>query len=176
MPAFATAERARWHADLPVYLTATTGYRSGNAGDWRGIASILAELRLGHGDRPWSIGPVVEIHRTVSGRDDTTVGSGIVLRHYYRRWDTTALLYRHMPRHATDYSWNYGARLRYRVSPAGKVGAEAYGAIRSVASSDLWLGYYGDVTRRFSFRLLAGTSLGGGDVRLLRLDLVLEVN
>ena len=173
--ASASNEPAHWNAELPVYLTATTAYRSGT-GSWRGIASILVELRLARVDRPWSIGPVVEVHRTVNGRDDTTVGAGIIVRHHHRHWDTTAIVYRHMPQHAPDYSWNYGARLRYQVSPAGRIGAEAYGAIRRIESSDLWIGYYGDVTRTFSFRLLAGTNLDDPGARLLRLDLVLEVH
>ncbi|MBT8103289.1 MAG: hypothetical protein KJO95_09995 [Gammaproteobacteria bacterium] len=166
---------ARWDAELPIYLTATMHYRSvDSAHDWRTIASILAELRFRHGDRAWSIGPVVEIHRTVNGRNDAAVASGIIFRHEPGYWDTTALVYRQMTRHAPD-SWNYGARLRYRMSSTAKLGAEAYGALDDLGSSSLWFGYYRDVSRALSFRLLAGTNVDRLDVRLLRLDVVLQV-
>lgn len=176
LPTVAAAEPARWHAELPVYLTTTMLHqRSDDTRDSRSIASILAELQIRPGSRPWSIGPVIEIHRTVSGGDDTAIGSGIIFRHYRGRWDTTAIAFRHMPRHAAN-TWNYGARLRYRITSMGKLGAETYGVFGRERDSSLWLGYYGDVTRSFSYRLLAGSSIDRRNERLLRLDLVLQVN
>lgn len=176
IPASAEPEPLRWRAELPVFLTATL-YRQSADGvrERRVVPSILAEWRFRHGDRPWSIGPVIEVHRTVNGGNDTAVSSGVIVRHDHRRWDTTALVYRHLPRQAAN-TWNYGARLRFRVSPAGKMGAEAYGLVDRMDSSDLWFGYYGDVTRNLSFRLLAGTDVDQRETRLFRVDLVLALN
>ncbi|MDX1517306.1 MAG: hypothetical protein R3288_10725 [Woeseiaceae bacterium] len=176
VPASAAPDIAPWRAELPVYLTAILHYRgTDDSHDSRAIASILAELRLRHADRPWSIGPVVEVHRNVTGRDDTAVGAGIIFRHAHEHWDTTALVFRHMPLHAPD-AWNYAARLRYRVSPTGKLGAEVYGAVDSMESSDLMVGWYGDITRTLSIRLLAGTTIDRSDARLARIDVVLQLN
>lgn len=175
-PAIAASSSTQWHAELPVYLTATMHYRSADSShSWRTIASILAELRLRRGARAWSIGPVVEIHRTVNGQNDAAVASGVILRHEHGRWDTTALVFRNMTRHAPD-SWNYGARLRFQVTSTGKIGTEAYGEIDDMGASRLWFGYYGDLSRTLSLRLLAGTHVGHPQVRLLRMDVVLQVN
>lgn len=174
--AIAAEESAQWHADLPVFLTATMQHRNAHGEhDWQNIASILAELRLKRSTHSWSIGPVLEVHRTISSRDDTAVASGLIFRDYHDRWDTTALVYRNRPRHSLS-SWNYGARLRYRVSHVGKLGAETYGVFGQARQSSLWLGYYGDLTTVFSFRLLAGTNIDRSDVQMLRMDLVLQVN
>lgn len=174
--AIADSSPAGWTADLPIYLTATLQREDDDSvSDRRTTASLLAELQIRHVEGAWSIGPVVEVHRTIDGRDDTTIGAGAIYRHYIGRWDVAALMLRQAPQRA-PHAWSYGARVRYQVSTTGMLGAESYGPLDDMRSSDLWLGYYGDVSRRFSFRILAGTNIDRQDTRLLRLDLVLQVN
>lgn len=176
MPAVADAVSAGWSADLPVFVTMTLHQRRDDGTrKQRTITSFLAELQFRHDASDWRFGPVFEVHRTIDGRDDTTPGAGLIYRYYRPRWDVVGLVLRQAPS-GRAHSWTYGARLRYRVSTRGMLGAEAYGAIDDVGSSDLWLGYYNDVTRAFSVRLLAGTNIERHRTRLLRLDLVLQVN
>lgn len=175
MPSCAAVTSTGWTVDLPIFVTATLHGRSNDGNrQQRAITSFLAELQLRHDSSDWRFGPVVEVHRTINGRDDTTPGAGLIYRYYRPRWDLVALVLRQAPLHRS-HSWNYGARVRYRVSRRGMLGAEAYGAVNAVASSDVWFGYYNDVSPRFSVRLLAGTNIEQRSTRLLRLDLVLQI-
>ena len=176
LPAGADSGVGQWSTRLPIYLSATMRY--GDSIDSHNRLAMLAgmlELQFQHGCRPWTAGPFLDVRLTSDRQTRKILSSGAIFRHMGGRWDTTALLFRQMPSNDSA-TWSYAARLRYRITPTSKLGAEAFGSIEHPESTRLMIGYYADVSDSVSFQLVADTKIGRQSSRAARMDLVWQIN
>ncbi|MBT8099648.1 MAG: hypothetical protein KJO82_07850 [Gammaproteobacteria bacterium] len=171
----AETNESRWDTSLPVYLTATAHYAEALSSQRRRIAlSGLVELKVRRGNWPWSVGPIAEIRHISGPSSETVVSAGAIFRHWHVTWDTTAVLVRQMSAESRN-TWIFGARVRYRVSQSGKLGGEIFGDIDNLDTPILMLGYYGDLSRTLSFRILGGATINQQDSGRARAELVWQI-
>jgi len=120
----------------------------------------VLELALRPEARPYRITTFVSYSAADDRRHDAQLNFGAYASYDLARWDTTSwLVASKCP--GNPYAWLYATRLRYRLAAGHKLGVEAMAPLRDANAPLLLGGYYGSLSRSWSIKLLAGTSVAG---------------
>ncbi|MDX1508637.1 MAG: hypothetical protein R3358_10190 [Woeseiaceae bacterium] len=165
-----------WELSAPFYVSGTAYYfDDGNTSTGLHTLSLAAELKLSSKGSPWQTGIFVDRRFSDNSAADGIFNSGGFVKNYTGRWDTSLWIFNHNPPNASS-QWVFATRVRYLLAPRHKLGLEVFGLFDDASEPDLLLGYYGDVTDRWSVKLVAGANIHDPSKRILRTELVFQLH
>ena len=165
-----------WELSAPLYISGVAYYfDDGDTSTGLQTLSLAAEVKLSSQGSPWQAGLFLDRRFSDDHSADGILNSGGYIKNYTGRWDTSLFFFNHNPPNASS-QWVFATRVRYLLAPRHKLGFEVFGSLEESRDPDLLFGYYGDVTERWSVKLVAGANTHNTRDRILRTELVFQLH
>ena len=132
----------------------------GESTHYESLAPAL-HFRLTPREQPLSVGVSVEYEFAHDSAAEDVVELTAIVGYEFSGWTaTTNLLYEKASNSSAE--WGYAAGVRHSFSHKHGFGLELLGSLESNGSSELLVGYYGELSERFSINAGVGTGIDGG--------------
>lgn len=169
-------ECCEWELSSPIYVSGQAYYfDDGKTSVALQTLALAVEVKLSSDESPWRTGIFVDRRFSDDSSADGIVNIGTFVKNYTGSWDTSLFVFHHNPPNASS-QWVFATRVRYLLARRHKVGLEVFGLFNKASEPDLLLGYYGDLTDRWSVKFAAGTNIHDSSDRILRTELVFEIH
>lgn len=165
-----------WQLTFPVYLSASAWYvdTRGSRSSFQTL-SATAELVYSAEGRPWSVGLFADRLFSRNERYDGAVNAGGQFEYLTPDWDTSVYVFRHFAVDVPSVA-AFASRVRYRFTRRQKIGLEVLGTFDEPEAPLLSVGYYGYASETLTFKLIVGANAKSGHDRVVRTELVWQVN
>jgi len=118
-------------------------------------------IRLTPREQPFSVGLSVEYEFAHDSDEDDVVGLNAIIGYEISGWMFAANLLHEKPSHSSG-EWAYAAGVRHAYNDDHGFGLEFNGSLENSDSSEVLIGYYGELSNQFSINAGFGTGLGDG--------------
>lgn len=175
LPARSEALHTAWRTSPQFQVTGISQYTSNN-GRATTVESVAAtaELKISSALKPWYGGFFADYRDSASEHYQANLNLGAYFRYNLPRWDATAWLFSNRPV-GGDAAWLYATRLRYRIAGDHKVGVETLTPVNDASAHTVLAGYYGNVGRALSLKILAGSDVGDAADVVARIEVSWQV-
>ena len=145
---------------LTVELHAHFEKESGESAKYESLAPAL-HFRLTPREQPFSLGVSVEYEFARESTEDDVLELTAVFGYEFSEWMVTANVLLE-DTSGSSGEWGYAAGVRHAFSHDHAFGLELNGSLESNGSSEALIGYYGELSNRFSVNAGIGTGIDGG--------------
>ncbi len=145
---------------LTVELHGHFEKEQGESINYESLAPAL-HFRFTPREQPLSVGVSVEYEFVHDNAEEDVVELTAIFGYKFSGWTaTTNLLYEKASNSSAE--WGYAAGVRRSFSQKHGFGLELLGSLESNGSSELLVGYYGELSERFSINAGVGTGIDSG--------------
>ena len=145
---------------LTVELHAHFEKESGESAKYESLAPAL-HFRLTPREQQFSLGVSVEYEFARDSAEDDVLELTAIFGYEFSEWMVTANILLEEPSGSSG-EWGYAAGVRHSISHDHALGLELNGSLESNGSSEALIGYYGELSNRFSVNAGIGTGIDGG--------------
>ena len=139
---------------------------SGESWKYESLAPAL-HFRLTPRGQPFSLGVSAEYEFADDSAEDDVFELTAIFGYEFSEWMVTANLLLEDPSGSSS-EWSYAAGVRHSFSDDHAFGLEVNGPIDGGGTSEALIGYYGELSNRFSLNAGIGTGIDGGPDWTLR--------
>ncbi len=145
---------------LTVELHAHFEKESGESAKYESLAPAL-HFRLTPREQPFSLGVSVEYEFARESTEDDVLELTAIFGYEFSEWMVTANVLLE-DTSGSSGEWGYAAGVRHAFSHDHAFGLELNGSLESNGSSEVLIGYYGELLNRFSVNAGIGAGIDGG--------------
>jgi hypothetical protein len=145
---------------LTVELHAHFEKESGESAKYESLAPALL-FRLTPREQQFSLGVSVEYEFAHDSAKDDVLELTAIFGYEFSEWMVTANILLEEPSGSSG-EWGYATGVRHSFSHDHAFGLELNGSLESNGSSEALIGYYGELSNRFSVNAGVGAGIDGG--------------
>ena len=132
----------------------------GESANYESLAPAL-NFRLTPRDQQLSFGVSVEYEFAHDSSEDNVLGLAAMLGYEFSEWMATVNVLFEDPSGSSG-DWGYAAGLRHKFNGDHAFGLEMNGSLEGGSSAQAVIGYYGELSKRFSLNAGIGVGIDGG--------------
>jgi hypothetical protein len=133
---------------------------SGESANYESLAPAL-NFRLTPREQQFSFGVSVEYEFAHDSAEEDVLGLTAMLGYEFSEWLAAVNVLFENPSGSSG-EWEYAAGVRHRFNDDHAFGLELNGSLESGGSSQALIGYYGELSKRFSLNAGIGVGIDGG--------------
>lgn len=145
---------------LTVELHAHFEKEQGESTKYESLAPAL-HFRLTPREQHFSVGMSVEYEFARDSAEDDVIELTAMLGYEFSGWMATANVLFEKESGSTG-EWGYAAGVRNLLTQQHGIGLELFGSLEGNGSSEILIGYYGELSKRFSLNAGVGTGFDDG--------------